>query len=304
MKKKTVTVGIPAHNEESNIANILNDILLQERKSFTIQNITVACDGCTDNTSKIVRSYTKKHKIIKVIDDGKRLGQAERLNNFFRSNKSDIFITFDADTKLANKYVIKNLVKKFDNDKIGVVGGHDKPFVPTNFVEKVAVNFIDLWYDIRINFNNGSNMHNLHGCVIAFSRECAKRVRLPISLVSSDVFIYYQAMELGFSFRFASDAQVFYHVPSTISDYFKQTARFMYANSETQKFFPNIELSQSHIPFWMKIKVIFSAFIRDPIVIFFALLFQVLVRIYSRYKYRGVSAISPIWSTVTSTKNL
>ena len=48
---------------------------------------------------------------MEIIDDGRRLGQAGRLNEFYKINKSDIFITFDADVILGNGYVIDEIVK-------------------------------------------------------------------------------------------------------------------------------------------------------------------------------------------------
>ena len=63
-KKPTVTIGIPAHNEEANIANMLNSVISQEQKSFFLEKIIVALDGCTDNTESEAREFAKKYPIV------------------------------------------------------------------------------------------------------------------------------------------------------------------------------------------------------------------------------------------------
>ena len=46
-----ISFVIPAHNEEANIANLLNNLLVQTGSSFTLEKIIVFCDGCTDKTA-------------------------------------------------------------------------------------------------------------------------------------------------------------------------------------------------------------------------------------------------------------
>src|SRR5688572_21677183 len=111
MKKLTVSIGIPAHNEEGNIAQLLDTIIKQRQNSYILEQIYVACDGCTDKTAKIVSKYAKRYKFIKLIDDKKRLGKAERLNTMYQLNKSDFILIFDADLLLDTNNEIELMVK-------------------------------------------------------------------------------------------------------------------------------------------------------------------------------------------------
>ena len=84
-----ITVGIPAYNEEKNIASII--IKLKD----IADTIIVCNDGSSDSTSQIA----KKLGAI-VIDHPKNLGYGAGINSILKKSKelnSDILITFDAD---------------------------------------------------------------------------------------------------------------------------------------------------------------------------------------------------------------
>jgi len=55
------SIVIPAHNEESVISNCLN--LLATRQDYIQLQIIVVCNGCSDNTANIVRSFSGVHCI-------------------------------------------------------------------------------------------------------------------------------------------------------------------------------------------------------------------------------------------------
>ncbi|MDC0240906.1 glycosyltransferase family 2 protein [Candidatus Nitrosopelagicus sp.] len=84
-----ITVGIPAYNEEKNIAGII--IKLKD----IADTIIVCNDGSSDSTSEIA----KKLGAI-VIDHPKNLGYGAGINSILKKSRelnSDILVTFDAD---------------------------------------------------------------------------------------------------------------------------------------------------------------------------------------------------------------
>src|SRR3972149_4408985 len=96
----TVTVGVPAHNEEENISHMLQSVLSQKQSNYKLEKIIVLCDACTDDTAKRARQMAEKYPSIRVIDDGKRKGKTGRLNKLYRMNKSDLVFNIDADVIL------------------------------------------------------------------------------------------------------------------------------------------------------------------------------------------------------------
>nr|NIN64639.1 glycosyltransferase [Anaerolineae bacterium]NIN94878.1 glycosyltransferase [Anaerolineae bacterium]NIQ77929.1 glycosyltransferase [Anaerolineae bacterium] len=51
------SVGITAHNEEANIARLLDAMLTQQLDEVEITEIIVVASGCTDNTCDIARDF-------------------------------------------------------------------------------------------------------------------------------------------------------------------------------------------------------------------------------------------------------
>lgn len=300
MKKTTVTIGIPAHNEGKNISRLLNDINKQVITNFILEKVVVACDGCTDNTADVVRAFKKKHPKVTLVNDGLRLGQKGRLNQFFEMNKSDIFVTFDADTKLANSRVLLELVSGFEDSKVGIVGGHDVPTPPKTVIQRISVAGISVWYEMRMLYRDGRNAHNLHGCVIAFSKKLTKTLRIPKGIVSTDTYMYYAAIKKGFLFTFAPKAIVYYTAPSSLKDYFQQGSRFIGSAEEVRPEFSQYFVDHADIPVSLKIKGVLLAFIKDPIYVPLSILFLVLTRPYSKLFYK--SPKNDLWTAATSTK--
>jgi len=84
-KKLTVTIGIPAFNEEANIGFLLKDVLMQKTNSFKLTNILVSSDGSTDKTKFIVEAF--KDKRIKLLANIERKGQSYRQNQIMNISK-------------------------------------------------------------------------------------------------------------------------------------------------------------------------------------------------------------------------
>ena len=84
-----LTIGIPAFNEEKNIASIIVKL-----KKF-VDTIIVCDDGSTDSTADIAQNLGAI-----VISHPKNLGYGAGINSIFNKAKeidSDILVTFDAD---------------------------------------------------------------------------------------------------------------------------------------------------------------------------------------------------------------
>jgi glycosyltransferase involved in cell wall biosynthesis len=84
-----ITIGIPAYNEEDNIADIITKL-----KSIT-DSIIVCDDGSSDMTAEISRNLG-----VIVISHGNNRGYGSAINTLFQKAveiESDVLVTFDAD---------------------------------------------------------------------------------------------------------------------------------------------------------------------------------------------------------------
>ena len=99
--KKTVTVGIPAYNEEKNIKFLIESLLKQKLQNAIFKEIIVISDGSTDKTVEKIK--TVKSRFIKLIVYKKRLGQNQALNQIAQVANSDILVLTDADVLPENR---------------------------------------------------------------------------------------------------------------------------------------------------------------------------------------------------------
>jgi len=298
--KKTITIGIPAHNEEKSICKLLDSILRQKRNFYNLEKLIIACDGCVDNTAKIAESYARKYAFVEIIDDGRRLGQAGRLNEFYKISQSDIFVTFDADAVLGGDTVIDEIVKLFNEDNVGLVGGCDKPAAPKNFLQKSAVAWVNVWDEARHEFRGGDTVHNHHGCVSAIRGDIAKGIETPSSVIANDQFLYYMIKKLGYDFRFAEQATVYYKVPSNFKDYFIQSVRFVTIKDRVFGYFGKEIEREYPIPLENKIRALVKIFFRKPFYLIAGIFLQVIIRISKNFFKEEYE--NGIWKTAESSK--
>ena len=84
-----IVIGIPAYNEEKNIAKIIAEI---SKKGYSI----IVCDDCSTDSTKLI---SEKMGAI-VINHSKNLGYGAGIRSIFQKAKEmnfDILVTFDAD---------------------------------------------------------------------------------------------------------------------------------------------------------------------------------------------------------------
>lgn len=67
IKRPSITIAIPAYNEEESLPIVLKDTLKKLPKYFSDWEIIIVNDGSTDKTSQISEKFANKYKQIKVI---------------------------------------------------------------------------------------------------------------------------------------------------------------------------------------------------------------------------------------------
>lgn len=98
----SVTIAIPALNEEDNIENVINSFRANTYQN--IQAIVVADGGSTDKTVQIVKKIENLDSRVKLIHNPEKI-QSIGLNKILNQTESDLFIRADAHTIYSNTYV-------------------------------------------------------------------------------------------------------------------------------------------------------------------------------------------------------
>src|SRR5205085_420129 len=131
--KTTVTIGIPAFNEEANIRRLLKTLFEQHETNFIIEKILVASDNSSDKTNEIVRSFSDERMVL--LKNKKRRGQIFSQNKIFAKSSSDIVILLEADTYPQSLRYIHEMVQPIiRNAKVGLVHGNVRPLPCSSIV--------------------------------------------------------------------------------------------------------------------------------------------------------------------------
>ena len=263
-KKPTVTIGIPAYNEEANIKNLLEALLSQKQESFELLEIIVVSDGSSDDTVKEAQSVHSE--IISIINRQERKGKTESQNEILKIFKGDILVLLDADIIPKNEMFLSNMIKPFlTNGNIGVVSNMGTPLPAQTFFEKI-INFSTMMKrEMAEAYNNGDNIYMCHGHSLAFPREFAKKIKWPNS-AGEDAYSYLFCKKEGYDFYYQSLAEINYRSPQNLNDHLKQSARFVDSRKEMEKYFDkNFVKSNYHIPFYLSVRVFIKYFFKNPI---------------------------------------
>ncbi|MGB2628471.1 MAG: glycosyltransferase [Candidatus Acidiferrum sp.] len=117
----SVTVLIPAHNEESVIVQTVQSVLLSD---YSDMRVIVVDDGSTDATLELLNSNFGSNAYVQIIHQVNR-GKAAALNNALSHAQTEIVVTIDADTEIEPD-AIRNLLRHFSDPRVGAVAGNVK----------------------------------------------------------------------------------------------------------------------------------------------------------------------------------
>lgn len=262
--RKSLTVGIAAHNEENNIESIIRQVLAQ-KGNFVLDNILVEVDGSTDGTLNIVKQMAMEEAIIKLNPDLSWVGKSARLNNMFEASESDVFVILDADILLEGEHVFDKLIAGFANETVGIVSSNNQPLQGNNFWSRVTQIAEDLWYESRKDFNGGVCIYNNSGCCVALSKNFYKSFKMPVNTIGDQHVIYLNLIRKNLRFVFMKEAIVYYATADNLKDILSQLSR----SSDAEEFeLENLGKSYAQefvIPIPYKINAIIKLLLRDPI---------------------------------------
>ncbi len=117
----SVTVLIPAHNEESVIVQTVTSVLLSDLQDL---RIIVVNDGSTDKTGELLDANFSRDPRVRIIHQVNR-GKAAALSLALSQADTEFLVTIDADTEIEADAIGK-LLRHFSDPKIGAVAGNVK----------------------------------------------------------------------------------------------------------------------------------------------------------------------------------
>ena len=301
-KLPTVSVGIPAYNEEHTIKDLIISILKQKQISFKLEKIFVVCDGCSDNTADIARKVAKKHKNIVVVDDKKRLGKAQRLNMIYSMNKSDYLATFDADILLKRAIEIEIMMKRMlESKKTQVVCARIIPVEQESFMGKISVISYKSFEDAVLRLNGGNNYFAMVGCASLLRKSLSKSFSYPEETISDQNYLYTMAIRKNKDgVRLAKDTQILFRTVTTFEDWRILGVRSVVMDkANVASLLGDDVLNEYRMPRWIFFTSLLKWLIKSPMYTTGSILMNMYIRIFplrSAYPQHG------IWSVAMSSK--
>jgi len=301
MKKVfTVTVGVPAYNEELNIGNLLSSILSQKHESFNVKDILVYSDGSNDYTNNIVSKMSLKHPVIKLLKGKARKGKYYRINQLFRKCKTDFLIILDADIALdGNLFIDKLISKLITNPKAQLVAAHNIMIRPNTFLGKIIYAELMIWESVRFSLPSYDSPLNFYGSASAYRGSFVRSTVIPSNLQDPHLYIYLAAKKLN-GFAYCLDAEVMQWSISTLDDLKKLLRRSIGKKDKKLEKIFKVNMDQLFfVSRRVKIKGILKAFNRQPFYTILAILLDVFLT--KLYHPQNVNK-TPVWDILASTK--
>ncbi len=301
--KLTVTIGIPAYNEEANIKNLLQSILKQEERGFYIEKIIVISDGSTDKTVQEIKKV--KNKRIYMIENKKRQGQTKSQNKIFIQAKSDVVVLLEADTFPLNNNYLSNLILPLrKNSEIGLVQGNFTPISGKTMLEKSLSAQISLFKEFNMNHANTIYILSSGRGGRAFSKNVYKKLVFPKS-VPEDVYALLWCRNKNIEVTFQKSAVCLYRCPQTISDYVKERFKIQREQVTIKHYFSQElidKVYQRSFSYKIKSFIYFSTMHPFEFIYYLYLTIITKISLFSKKMFR--EEFTDFWSTTSSTKSL
>ncbi len=297
MKKTTITIGIPAYNEEANIQSLVFSVLSQKNVTYDIDKLVVVADNCTDSTVRKVRAI--KDKRIVLFENKKRRGKAYALNLIAKETTSDILVHLDADILIKDPMLLCKLIDPVLNKDADLTSARVKEYWAHSKLEQVLKISMNLKKEIFEDYKNGDNIYTCHGRARALTKRLYKKMKFDESIVAEDAFSYLFAIANGYTYRFARNANVYYRLPQTLQDHKKQSVRFFNSYKQLKRVFGSTFLkSEIRLPRSIVIKHSIKYLVRYPLT--FLIYFGILIKM--KINARVERMTTSTWSVSKSSK--
>lgn len=243
---KTLSIGIPAYNEEANISYLLKELLSQKTEQIVLKNIIVNSDGSTDNTAVEVRKI--KNKKVILINNSQRKGRIFRQEQIMKKTTSDVLVLVDADIQINDRFFLEKITKPIIQRKADLTSVKVEELESENFLERILDTSMKLKKYIFENINNGNNLYTCHGRARAFSKKLYKIIKFN-DAVAEDAFSYLYCITKGMKYEYVGSTQIFYKLPTDFNDHQKQSIRFLNSQRDLARYFGSKIVNENyHLP--------------------------------------------------------
>lgn len=302
-KKPTLTIGIPAYNEEHSIGVLLQSLFSQEMKNFSLTNVIVVLDASTDNTLAVLKKLKKKYPKLQIISRTNRSGKALALNIIYHKANTDYLLTIDADLVFESTKALDKMIQKLEGDKtLNLTSTRHAPHMPGSWMGKFAAYSFLILENTTFQINNGNNFYSVMGMEM-MPKRFYKSFVFPAGTLSDQCFVYAMATRKDKSaFSLVKDEFIYFMPVQTFHDWRVLSVRSTIGDKKdvVSRFGLGI-LSSFTIPRSLYIKSVLKFFVHAPLLTLGAIFMEVFIRV---FPYRKQIVKNGIWEMTSSSKQL
>ncbi len=226
----TVSILIPAHNEDQVIGKLLQRMTLLTYPQNKLE-IFVIDDASTDTTGQIADQYSQKFQFIKVIHRPPKIGgkgKPAALNEALKLVHGEIILCFDADY-LPQQGIIEKLVQPFSDPQVGAVQG--RPVVlnePYNALTRmIALERISGYRVDQEARDQLGLIPQFGGTVGGFRRSIIENLGgFDESMLTEDTDLTFSIILNGYKVRYVGEAECYEEAVETWGAYWRQRCRW------------------------------------------------------------------------------
>jgi len=290
----SVSVGVCAYNEEKNIRACLESISAQGLQGFDIIEVLVVSSGSTDGTNQRVMEYERIDPRVRLHVQERREGKNSAINLFLDLAKADILVLVNADNRLEFGS-LQALLAPFADDGVGMTGGHPVPLNPQGTVSGFAVHMLwEMHHRVAL-------AHPKLGELVAFRH---LRITLPRGTQSDEDIICMEVAKRGLRTVYVPEAIVYNRGPQNVRDFLKQRTRVNIGERYMRRWF-HYETSTWDLSSLLHA---YGSLAKDNRyrlhLMLFAVAMEACARTYAIMHVALNRGDKPMWSQVSSTKDL
>ena len=269
----TVTVLVPAHDEETVIARVLDALLLADYPTERI-SILVVDDRSTDRTGEIVGAYTRQHPgLVRVFHRTEGpAGKAAALRDAMEYVHTDVMLVFDADY-VPGRGLVKQLVAPFFDPEVGAVMGR---VVPVNTGRNLLTRLLDLersgGYQVDQQARMNLGLVPQYGGTVGGVRKRALEAvgGWNIGSLAEDTDATFRLLLGGWKTVYQNRSECYEEVPERWPDRMRQVVRWARGHNQCLFRYSLPLLTCKRVTFWEKLDglLLLGIYVLSPILVF------------------------------------
>lgn len=230
----TIQVIISCYNEESIIADRINNILEQGYPKDKL-SVLIISDGSTDNSNSIVSNIANHNMLVRLFSIESNVGKNNAINLAFSSGefKGDLLCFTDADTVFDKKTLLSGATF-FSDNQVGLVGGNLTYWLNQGGANRAEGMYWRLENFFREAEGNLGLLVCCPGALIIMRRELF--MALPID-ANTDFALPLSILSQGYQTRFDVNAHVRSVFPGNQNDIHKRRNRTIIRALTTMRIF-------------------------------------------------------------------